>query len=239
MPFSIVHIELWVGLKDNFKNNDNLLDFLAWSIFVDSSYELNNQWVFISRDVTHYHNGQDYSTADFSKNFLECELKNNFSYFNLWYYCHLTLDKLWRDSKFIQNAYNNVELDNIYQLSRVFHSFLDLNNFLKVDKLSYITQLYNYKIEKSKIPSMFHNIDTHKLQSSFLSILDYMTLKKVFNKVENEDKIYNIIDWKFNFLDKKIEKKINELFPHEDYNKLKEYSLGILLQDIQNFKQIL
>nr|MDD3720200.1 hypothetical protein [Candidatus Gracilibacteria bacterium] len=238
MPYSIVHIELGVSLKDYFNNENDFLDFLAGSIFVDSSYELNNQGVQIKREDTHYHKGEDYINSEFPDNFLKKELKTNFSNFKLGYYYHLILDKLWRDSSFVGEAYKNNDLDEIYQLSRIFHANIDLNDFIKVDNNNYIDKLYKYKINKNSLPSVFLNIDTNILNDTYMSIIDYMVNKKTFKKVSNEDEVYTIINGELEFLDKEIEKKVNTLFPYKDYNDLKKQGLKILLTNIQNFKKI-
>lgn len=232
MPFSIVHVEIWTKLKNYLPKEDNFLEFLAWNIFVDSSYNLMELWILIDRDITHFYSLEWYFKSDFPYNFKIIELDNNFSYFNLWYYFHLILDKLWRDSNFVWDCYKDVDKENLYQLSRIVYSKYDLNSYIKAYWADIIDKLYNYKLDKNKLPKIYYDINVELLQSTYISILDYMTWKNHFIKVESKYDLYKIVNNKIVILDKKVEQQMNKYFPYEKYLELKNRWLEILNDEL-------
>ncbi len=224
MPFSIVHIEVWTKLTNNFYNEKDYIDFLAWSIFVDCSYTLAELWVNIDRSTTHFYNNENYFNFDFTKCFKNKELSKNNSFFNKWYYCHLILDKVWRDSNFVWDSFNdNIEKEKIYQISRFLYAHNDLNNFLKESKnKEIINKLYKYTLDKNKIPSIFYFIDDILINKSFKLVLDYMLWKKTFNKIDNSKQYYENKNWKIQIIDSILINDLEKLFPVEWYTKLKK-----------------
>ncbi len=236
MPFSIVHIEIWAKLKDYLPTEDNLLEFLAWSIFVDSSYNLKELWIDIKREVTHYYNWDSYYSSDFPSNFKKMELDKNFTYFNLWYYYHLLLDQLWRDSEFVWDCYKDVDKENLYQLSRIVYSKYDLDAFIEDFWLSILDKLYSFKLDKNKIPYIYSDIDLKYLQKTYLSIIDYMRLTKTFRKIEWDREFYKIVDNKIIIIDNDIEKQMHDFFPFEKYTKLKTTWYNILKENFGKIK---
>ena len=185
MPYSIVHLEL-ANKKIKEKKDlteENILDFFVWSLIVDSSYDLEKYWIKnIKRDDTHYHKWEEYLKSNFPKNFLDIELKNNKNnYLKLGYYYHLLVDKVWRDNEVSNTKEENTQFRYIYQISRKIHAFYDLENFLHLENgQNIIDNLYNYKIDKNKYPSIFNNIEEKILKQVLKDILDYMTRKKTF-----------------------------------------------------------
>lgn len=236
MPFSIVHIEIWTKLKNYLLSEDNFLDFLAWSIFVDSSYNLKELWVKIDREVTHYYQNESFISSDFPKNFYDSELNNWFSYFKLWYYYHLILDKLWRDSKFVWDCYKDVDKENLYQLSRIIYSKYDLDAFIADFWTSIIDKLYMYEIDKKEIPSIYKGVNSSLLQETYISIIDYMCNKRYFKKLDWENIIYKIVNWGIEILNKSTENEMNSFFPYKEYINLKNYWFEILKKEIISLK---
>lgn len=226
MPYSIVHFELAKSLKD-IKNitKSEQLDFIIWSIIVDSSYDLYSRWInTIKREDSHYYKWEDYMAFDFVNNFYKKEvLKNKGNYLILWYYYHLIVDEKWKDDNFLSlNMEENSHIRYIYQISRKVNAFYDLKE-LKKDKNfnNIIDDLYNYKIDNNKLPSVFKNIDNDIINQVKNDILDYMIWKKHFSKWEDILTPYKIIDDHIEIKDD-IKKEVEKYFSYKEYKKFKD-----------------
>jgi hypothetical protein len=225
MPYSIVHFELANKVKNIEKlSKSEYLDFLIWNIIVDSSYDLENRWIkHIHRDNTHYNVWENYMIADFPKNFYNKEIKNQkINYIKLWYYYHLLVDELWRDDNLVKTMWEKTHIWYIYQISRKVNAFYDLKkvkenpNFEEI-----INDLYNYKIDNKKLPSIFKSIDNNIMNNVIKDILDYMVWKKHFSKWEDILNPYKIQGDTI-IVKKEIQKEIDKYFSYKDYLLFKE-----------------
>ncbi len=214
MPYSIVHIKTSINFLEwkNLDKND-YLDFLAWSLLPDCSYNLYSQWVDITRDDTHYHPWEDWFTAKFPANYNNIELPTESdSYFVKWYYHHLLVDEYYRDNEWKKESYDE-DMKCLYEIYRKINAYEDL---LDLTDKSLIEKLYNYKIDKSKLPSIFIDIDVDKLQNVFIELLDHLKFKKRFIKYDTELNYYHLKDNKIIIKNDFID-KYNKYFSREEY----------------------
>ena len=99
-------------------SQEAFLDFIVGNIFVDASYLLTEAGYVISRQKTHFYEGKSFETTPFDALFLNTEYTLSQSDFNLGYYYHLVVDRVWRDSSFTQKASTSSRFESLYQLSR-------------------------------------------------------------------------------------------------------------------------
>lgn len=198
MPYSIVHLELWnkKSKQLNLSKKENL-DFLAWNIIVDISYNINSYWYKdISRDDTHYHTWQNYF-VDFPDNFIKKEnIKIN--YLIYWYYYHLLVDMFWRDNEFPWRILDD-SIHKAYQISRKINAKIDFDNFDNFNNTQLINDLYNYDLSWIVLPSVLNKIPLDIIQKSYIDIIDYMTFKKTFSKWDTDKKYMDLVQKYFSY----------------------------------------
>ena len=232
MPYWIIHLKIAnkkQALEKICKTKEEKLDFFAWNIFVDISYNLKQLGIDISRQKTHYYLNKNYFKYDFEKNFLKNEKIDNC--FKLWYFYHLVADKIWRDiylkqKIILEKAWLQDFWDDLYQAFRKYYAFIEFKKFKKNNK-EIIEDLYNYKIKKEKLPKIFQNIPENLLKKAFLKILDHMIFKENFYK-KNEKKFLEIKNNEIilkedtkKFFEKYYPKKYYDLF----YKKILDFNL--------------
>ena len=221
MPYSAVHFELGLSFRNKFQDYNEFLDFLAGSIFVDVSYILNTYSINISRAKTHFYEEGEFENADFDRTFqkdhTEC------SAFLTWYFVHLVVDKVWRDSPFVRKVYFDEELESLYQFSRKIYASKDIAHISERESVQkVIKDLYSYKVERLKLPFLFHDLDETMLQKAFIELLDYMFGKKIFYKKIESKNAYKISKGAVRIKDTKMKSQLKKFFPYKEYAKLKK-----------------
>ncbi len=225
MPYSIVHTELAFQTGDQLQlDHKELLEYIIWSIFVDSNYLLSDMALHITRPKTHYYEWEAYEVAKFPDNFLEQEPWK--SVFNIWYYYHLITDRVWRDSAMIQMAYKSIEQERWYQISRKIYSFYDLQQLLQDKKKEeIIKETMSLNFDKIDFPKIFKDVPSSIIKSTYKKMLDFMLGKNFFIKESEDKNDYRITEWWLHINDKGLERRVLEAFSYDEYQALKKTAL--------------